>query len=287
MVIDGSSSLAPALAQALPNVKVLEDFRHFKKNVMDVLKQVSDEPHRLFSQHILPLVNAATLDEFDETYERLYPSMPRALVRYLHANEGPAGRSVRQRLRGTNHTLSIASQSERIRAHRDRLRKKDAQMRGRAYVRVPMQRRVSVSVDSCMHLRRRFGLPTCDRSFVLTPRCVNEGVMIECVSLAARSQGGVTDLAWTQANESAHNVIKTAIGGPVNLETFVRRLYEFVVSVQARDLENALQGRGRWHRRRLLPADGTPFEPAPVCLVTLPPPALVHVSVIDVCMRVC
>ena len=100
IVIDGDSAIASALATVLPRTHVLEDFRHFKDNVLDAIG--GQERHRTFQRFVQPLVDARTLAEFEEREALLVQQMPPALRNYMRANEGVAQRSPLQRLKSKN-----------------------------------------------------------------------------------------------------------------------------------------------------------------------------------------
>ena len=161
MVIDGDSAIASALADEFPDTKVLEDFRHFKENVLEVLRTVSPEPHAEFQRCIQPLVDAPTYESFDDTFKRVQPHMSERLLRYLQTGDGPAQRSVLSRLKC-----------------------KTCDHSNRAYARSSL-----IHEDS-------HGSP-CS--------------LADGVSFAARREAGFTDpkqMAWTQANESLHHMIR-------------------------------------------------------------------------------
>lgn len=97
--IDGDPALANAFRDVLPHTRVMEDYRHWKHNVLKVLD--GDDQHRLFQHHIQQLVDAPTFAEFDRLAAEAATSMPPKLWKYFKHGEGPAGRSAMQRLRGT------------------------------------------------------------------------------------------------------------------------------------------------------------------------------------------
>ena len=99
IVIDGDPAMASALASMLPRTKVMEDYRHWKENVLDAIG--GEERHRDFALHVEPLVHAATYDEFDQVAKQLSRTMPEHIWRYLNAGAGDALRSPLQRTKCT------------------------------------------------------------------------------------------------------------------------------------------------------------------------------------------
>jgi hypothetical protein len=98
VVIDGDAALAHALHDMMPRTHIMEDYRHWKDNVLHQIG--SDDRHRLYARHVQKLVDARTFDEFDMLAAQAGLTMPPSLWRYLNHGAGRAERSALQRLRG-------------------------------------------------------------------------------------------------------------------------------------------------------------------------------------------
>ena len=109
LTTDGDAAMASAISSILPRTKALEDYTHWKDNVLEAIG--GPERHRDFARYILPLVDAATYTEFDGIAARLSTAMPKHLWRYLNAGAGDAQRSPLQRTKCMSYTKKITAQS--------------------------------------------------------------------------------------------------------------------------------------------------------------------------------